>query len=215
MELNNLIEDYNKNGYVVVDDFLPNEEANKLEELYYNNSDWTLSDQVRDDLYSESHFQSAKTKSIYLPKENESYSAKFWSSDGLVSEIESIHDKYFKPMLENISQVDLNDYNLRCYKMDEGCHYRTHLDQWVSSVGCLYYINRDWIWDWGGIFHLDTASELSDDSDSVIPIFPKFNRALIINNTLDKFKFPHFVSHVTDYAMNPRFTLVTFGKESK
>ena len=181
MDLNNLREDYNKNGYVIIDNFLPNDDANKLEELYYHNKDWKISDQIRDDLYSESHFQSAKTKSKYLPKENESYSAKFWSSDGLVSDVGNI----------------------------------THLDQWVSSVGCLYYINRDWIWDWGGIFHLDTASEETDDSDSVIPIFPKFNRALIINNTLDKFKFPHFVSHVTDYAMNPRFTLVTFGKESR
>ena len=76
----------------------------------------------------------------------------------------------------------------------------------------IYYINQKWMWDWGGIFHLDTASEDIDDSDSVVPIFPKFNRALIMNNTLEKFKFPHFISHVADYAQDPRYTLITFGR---
>jgi hypothetical protein len=53
--------------------------------------------------------------------------------------------------------------------------------------------------------------EKREKSDSVVPIFPKFNRALIMNNTLEKFKFPHFISHVADYAQDPRYTLITFG----
>ena len=54
-----------KEGYIIVDDFLPQDEALKLESLYSNNSDWSLADQVRDDLYTTSHFQSARTKSKY------------------------------------------------------------------------------------------------------------------------------------------------------
>ena len=208
MEYDKFVED----GYIIVDDFLPQDEALKLESLYSNNSDWSLADQVRDDLYTTSHFQTARTKSTYLPKEDESYSARFWSSAKLVSQVEKIHDKYFKPLLKEISSFELSKFDIRCYKMDEGCHYRTHLDQWVSDVGCIYYINQKWMWDWGGIFHLDTASEEIDDSDSVVPIFPKFNRALIMNNTLEKFKFPHFISHVADYAQDPRYTLITFGR---
>jgi len=53
-----------------------------------------------------------------------------------------IHDKYFKPLLKEISSFELSEYNVRCYKMDEGCHYRTHLDQWVGDIGCIYYINQ-------------------------------------------------------------------------
>ena len=179
-----------KHGYEIVDNFIPHSEALKLESLYSNHKEWSLADQVRDDLYTTSHFQSARTKSKYLPKEDESYSARFWSSTELVSQVEEIHDKYFKPLLNEISPYELNEFNIRC----------------------IYYINQSWMWDWGGIFHLDTASEEIDDSDSVVPIFPKFNRALIMNNTLEKFKFPHFISHVADYAKYPRYTLITFGR---
>ncbi len=108
-----------KEGYIIVDDFLPQDEALKLESLYSNNSDWSLADQVRDDLYTTSHFQSARTKSKYLPKENESYSARFWSSVELVSQVEKIHDKYFKPLLKEISSFELSEYNVRCYKMEK------------------------------------------------------------------------------------------------
>ena len=97
--------EYNKfvlDGYIIVDDFLPQDEALKLESLYSNNSDWSLADQVRDDLYTTSHFQTARTKSKYLPKEDESYSARFWSSAELVSQVEEIHDKYFKPLSSNL-----------------------------------------------------------------------------------------------------------------
>ena len=60
-----------KDGYEIVDNFLPHSEALKLESLYSNHKEWSFADQVRDDLYTESHFQSARTKSKYLPKEDE------------------------------------------------------------------------------------------------------------------------------------------------
>jgi len=41
--MNNFIEDYYKNGYAVIDDFLPIDVANKLEELYFEeNNKWDL-----------------------------------------------------------------------------------------------------------------------------------------------------------------------------
>jgi Rps23 Pro-64 3,4-dihydroxylase Tpa1-like proline 4-hydroxylase len=70
----------------------------------------------------------------------------------------------------------------------------------------MYYFHKRWVWDWGGITYLG----LEDDSDSVIPIFPKFNRAVFSNHK--KYRFPHFVSHVTDYAKETRLSLISFGK---
>ncbi len=52
---------------------------------------------------------------------------------------ENIFDKYFKPVLKSISQSELSEYDVRCYKLDDGCHYRTHIDDWLGEIGCIYF----------------------------------------------------------------------------
>tara|TARA_Y100000310_G_scaffold221508_1_gene223081 strand:- start:1018 stop:1647 length:630 start_codon:yes stop_codon:yes gene_type:complete len=202
-----LITDYNKNGYVIVDNFLPEEIVNKLEMKYSSeNNEWEYLDQVRDQGYSTGEYGKHYTKSLYFPGVEEEYTARFWRSNKLETETSNIFDEYFKPALKTISQSELSEYDVRCYKLDEGCHYRTHIDDWLGEIGCIYYINKNWKWDWGGILH----AGMDDNSDQVISIFPKFNRAVFISH--GGFRFPHFISPVTSYALNPRFTMVSFNK---
>ena len=206
-DYSSLIDDYKKNGFVIVDNFLPEDIANRLELLYSGkDNDWTFTDQTRPDFFKKSHSQSSYTNSVYFPGEDETYSAKFWNSIPLTDNTENIHDEYFKPILERIGEAELNDYYIRCYKLDDGCHYRTHIDNWVGEIGCIYYVNKKWIWDWGGILHVGVDNEV----DKVVPIFPKFNRAIFVNH--GGFKFPHYISHVASYALNPRFSMITFAK---
>ena len=102
--MNNFIEDYYKNGYAVIDDFLPIDIANKLEELYFEeNNKWDLEDQDYDEAYmdkSESTYGKFKTDSEYLPDSNESFTAKFWRSNNLESKVDEILIDHFKKNLE-------------------------------------------------------------------------------------------------------------------
>jgi Rps23 Pro-64 3,4-dihydroxylase Tpa1-like proline 4-hydroxylase len=106
--------------------------------------------------------------------------------------------------MNEISNNNLSDFDVRCYKLDSGDFYRTHIDSYAGIVGCVYYLQKDWCWDWGGILNIATEDE------SLIPIFPKFNRLVI--HDMKQFRFPHFISPVTHYAKNSRYTIVSFNK---
>jgi Rps23 Pro-64 3,4-dihydroxylase Tpa1-like proline 4-hydroxylase len=206
-DYSSLIDDYKKNGFVIVDNLLPEEVANKLEIMYSDeDTKWEFIDQYRDQAYSKGKYGKQYTDSPYFPGVDEAYTAKFWRSNILEKMTENIFDKYFKPVLKSISQSELSEYDVRCYKLDDGCHYRTHIDDWLGEIGCIYYINKSWIWDWGGILHVG----MDDGGDQIIPIFPKFNRAVFISH--GGFRFPHFISPVTNYALNSRFSMISFNK---
>ena len=200
MKLDKFVE----NGYIIIDDFLPLDVAHQLEYMFTEHENWELLDQVREKHYGEF----LKTDLEHFPDENEVYTAKFWRNEELESNenVEIIFENHFIDMFNKLSESELTKFDIRCYKMDNGCHYRQHMDDWVGDIGCMYYFHKRWVWDWGGITYLG----LEDDSDSVIPIFPKFNRAVFSNHK--KYRFPHFVSHVADYAKETRLSLISFGK---
>jgi hypothetical protein len=204
MKLDKFVE----NGYVIVDDFLPVDIAHQLEYIFTEHENWELIDQYRDKKYGSGKYGHCKTGSPFFPAEDEVYTAKFWRNEELESNenIEIIFENHFIEVFNKLSESELTKFDIRCYKMDEGCHYRQHMDDWVGDIGCMYYFHKRWVWDWGGITYLG----LEDDSDSVIPIFPKFNRAVFSNHK--KYRFPHFVSHVADYAKETRLSLISFGK---
>ena len=75
----------------------------------------------------------------------------------------------------------------QCYRLQKGDFIRTHIDDFIGDIGCIYYENKDWIWDWGGIFHFGLEDP---NDDSITAVFPKSNRVVFVNH--GKFKFPHF-----------------------
>lgn len=195
---------YKENGYVIVDNFLPQEIAEELYKAWKENKKWEKIDQVR-----ETHYQHVfKTESKFLPNEDESYIAKFDRSNDLEDSerINQLYDQYFKPALSEVSQVELSEFDMRCYRLQSGDFYRTHIDDYAGAVGMIYYINKDWIWDWGGLLHVCNGKT----DDQTTAILPVFNRAMIIDHA--NFRFPHFISAVSEYAKNPRYTIVSFNK---
>lgn len=187
-------------GYTIIDDFLPIDVANKLEQLYSTETDWDKIYQYRENHYSHVF----KNDSLYFPDENEAYSAKFSRSSRLELKISDIFEEYFKPELLRVSKKHLKHYDFRCDKLEIGDYYRTHIDDYAGAIGSIYYFNKKWCWDWGGILHI------GDNDDSLISIFPKFNRMIFLNH--EKFKFMHFISPVTDYAKNVRYSIISFNK---
>jgi Rps23 Pro-64 3,4-dihydroxylase Tpa1-like proline 4-hydroxylase len=202
--MENKLKEYQEKGYIVIDDFLPEEQANKLNALYVKEQNWEQIDQVR-----EKHYQHVfATKSEYLPKGDEFYMAKFGRSRDLEKSetVNEIYDKYFKPQLNLYSGTTLKAFDIRCYYLKPGDFYRSHIDDYAGSIGCVYYLNKKWIWDWGGLLHINSYE---GDANQVETIFPKFNRAVLLDHK--KFKFPHFVSVVSEFAKEPRYSIVSFN----
>lgn len=200
-------DDYQKNGYCVIDDFLPLDVADKLAALYNENDDWINHSQVREDHFKHVFF----TNSPYFPDANEAYRAKFQRSSKLEVDpfVQKIISRYTEPVLENFYGEAVTEHNLRCYQIHNGGYYRTHIDDYLGDIGCIYYVNKRWVWDWGGILHVGRDV----NKDEIIPIFPKFNRAVLVNH--GEFRFPHFVSPVAEYARAPRQTMITFSSPEK
>jgi Rps23 Pro-64 3,4-dihydroxylase Tpa1-like proline 4-hydroxylase len=191
-------------GYCIIDDVLPLDLALSLHNTFYTTSEWETIDQVR-----EKHYEHIfKTNSPFLPKEGESYSARFKRSKTLeqTETVNLIFNQYFTPILKEYSPFDVNIHDIRCYKLDTGDHYRTHIDDYAGEINLLYYVNKEWRWDWGGILNVYSDS----DPDFNKPIFPKFNRVVLLNNQV--FRAPHSVSSIEVFAKNPRYSIVSFNK---
>lgn len=198
------MKEYLEKGYVVIDNFLPEKEANELNALYVAQKEWEIIDQIR-----EKHYQHVfATKSEFLPKGDEYYMARFGRSRELekTETVNRIYKDFFIPQLNKYSQSELKNFDIRCYNLNAGDFYRTHIDDYAGSIGCVYYLNKRWIWDWGGLLHV---TSYEGDADDVQTIFPKFNRAVLLDHK--KFKFPHFVSAVSSFAKEPRFSIVSFN----
>ena len=187
-------------GMEIIDDFLPIDVANDLEKLYSKEQDWELLDQVR-----ENHYKHVfKNDSNYFPNEDEHYLAKFNRSTNLEVKVGDVFEKYFKPKLIQFSKKNLLEFDVRCYKLGCGNFYRTHVDDYAGTVGCVFYLTKRWCWDWGGILHI------GERDDELKSIFPKFNRIVI--HDMKKFRFNHFISPVTEYAKEFRYSIVSFNK---
>ena len=108
---------------------------------------------------------------------------------------------FLKKIRKMVSDT-LTKYDTRAYRLDKGDHYRTHVDSYAGNVNIIYYLNEEWVWDWGGILNICSG----EDEEYCKPIFPKFNRLVLLNNK--KFHSPHFISPVTEFALTPRFSVV-------
>jgi Rps23 Pro-64 3,4-dihydroxylase Tpa1-like proline 4-hydroxylase len=191
-------------GFTVIDNVLPLELANQLYELYESENEWTLIDQIRHNHYSHI-FQSPNP---FLPQEKEIYSAKFHRSNNLETSevVKNAFNNHLVPLLKSISPFEMESFDSRCYKLDKSDHYRTHVDDYAGTINLIYYVNKDWRWDWGGILNVLSHDKL----EFCQSIFPKFNRVVLLNNK--SFRAPHFVSSVEPFALNPRYSIVSFNK---
>jgi len=199
-----ITEDLNTKGFSVIDNILPLELANQINKLYSQNSEWEFIDQIR-----ENHYNSIlKSDNDFLPHSNECYSAKFNRSKNLelVDIIKNVFNDYFIPLLKQTSPFEINEFDIRCYKLDKGNYYRSHNDDYAGTVNFVYYVNKEWRWDWGGILNILSH----EDKEFCQSVFPKFNRVVLLNNKV--FRAPHFVSVIEEYALSPRYSIVSFNK---
>lgn len=199
--MSDLTEAFRRDGYAVVDGFLPEAAADELFDLY-EKAAWEEIDQSRPEHYRHVF----KTGNPRLPREDESYLARFDRSRETESSprmTESFRE-FFIPALEKATRRRVTQADVRCYRLRPGHFYRTHIDDYAGALGLVYYLNKRWSWDWGGILSVaDGAREERLDC-----VYPAFNRAVLLDH--ETFRLPHFISPVTRYALNPRYTVVAF-----
>ena len=198
------INQLNTKGFTIIDNVLPLDLAEEIYSAYCEETKWDLFDQVR-----ENHYRHVfKSPNPSLPQEEEIYSAKFNRSNNLenLDLITNTFNNILAPLVKSISPFHINEFDVRCYKMDKNNYYRTHVDDYAGSINLIYYVNKDWRWDWGGILNILSH----DDLELCESIFPKFNRVVLLNNKI--FRSPHFVSSVEPFALNPRYSIVSFNK---
>jgi Rps23 Pro-64 3,4-dihydroxylase Tpa1-like proline 4-hydroxylase len=191
-------------GYTIIDNVLPLDIAEHIYNTFLEENNWNVIDQTRENHYSHVF----KSTNPFLPQEGEVYSSRFSRSNELESKdlIQNTFHDYFISLLNDVSPIKLNNYDIRCHKQDIGDYFRTHLDDYAGEINLIYYVNKNWRWDWGGI--LNVLSH--DDLLLCDTIFPKYNRVVLLNNKI--FRAPHFVNTVEKYALNPRYSIVAFTK---
>ena len=91
-----MIEEYKKNGYVIFDDLLPEEEYKKILDICKNSSYNKIS-QKRSDRYA--LWETPDDK--FFPDSDEVYENQFWGTDEVVQtdEVKQMFDKNIKPKI--------------------------------------------------------------------------------------------------------------------
>lgn len=144
-----------------------------------------------------------RTNSPYLPEPGEIYIASFWRSRSLESNptITGLYENHIRPVLEDLSGLKSEKKDLRAYRMTEGDQFRVHIDDYAGPVGFIYYLSKNWKWDWGGIL-------MTVDGDRMIPALPKFNQLVIIDH--GRSRPPHLVTPIAAFAREPRYMFLGF-----
>ena len=192
-------EEFLSRGMTIVENALPPAAAEALREQFIA-ATYELVDQVRPNHYEHVF----KTDSAYLPKPGEAYLARFRRARDVESStlLKSFYTEHIRPILQRLSGADAAQPDLRAYKMTEGDHQRVHIDEYAGKVGFIYYMSKDWKWDWGGLL-------LTSNGDAMTASLPKFNQLIVLNHGQQRP--PHCVTPVTPFAREPRYMLVGFA----
>lgn len=186
---------FDTEGFAGIPDAATSELAQEVRALFLD-ADYDHITQVRRRHYS--HVQ--KMDGALLPNEDEVYRARF-SRSGYLERHERVRylvEGTLLPIVAQVSGRPAGSYDLRAYRMDTGDHLRLHVDDYAADVGFVYHLSAKWCWDWGGVMTVIRGER----ANSVAPVF---NQLVVINHGL---RLPHFVTPITDYALQPRYQLV-------
>jgi len=186
-------------GYTVVSNLVETEQAENTRQAFLD-ADYDLIKQVR-----RGHFQRMfPNESATLPSHNEIYTAEFYRSSYLEKTdlIREVFRNSILPKVQEFSNYELNKYDLRAYKMSHNCHFRIHLDDYTAEVGFIWYLSKEWKWDWGGLL-------LAIDQNKQAKVFiPEWNQLIILDHASKQV--PHCVTTVGPFTREPLMMLVGF-----
>ena len=126
-----MLTEYEKNGFVVIDNFLPLEVYSEMVKIF-NNGEFVEINQIREERYK--LWETADDK--HFPSIDEDYLAHFWSSFDVADnpKVIGMYDKYIKPLFEKIS----NERNLKV--RHQATKYKKISDEIKQVEAGLYFL---------------------------------------------------------------------------
>ena len=136
-----------------------------------------------------------------LPAEDEIFSSAYGRNNKLEAdrEISALIWHYIVPMVSHETKKEFRRCMVRAYRLKEGQYFRAHRDHEAGEVSFVYYLSKNWRWDWGGLL-------VVIDGNSKVYL-PKFNSMVVMDKTI-----PHVVTQVAPWAKEPRYMLAGFLK---
>ena len=137
-------------GYIEITNAVDVDVADRVR-CMYENADYDLIHQTR-----KGHFHRMFPGEGFLetgiPDETETYSATFYRSRFLETSelIRKTFNDCILPKAQKFVSKTLTDFDIRAYKLESGGHFRLHLDDYTADVGFIWYLSKNWRWDWGG-----------------------------------------------------------------
>jgi len=197
--MDNIKKEYDKNGYVVIDDFLPVDVYNKIVKVF------------RGDLYVEitqsfdDRYELWKNNDKYFPSVDEVYTNHFWGSPDIShnSKVLNVYQKYIKPVVNLISggQAGKGRHQATKYNKNGKDFLRTHIDDYMGYIGYVMHFQKEtWKYDWGGLLQMSI-------DENIKTILPQPNRLVVHNHSMG---IPHWVTPVNGWSKEDRYTLTGF-----
>ena len=194
-------------GFFVLDNFLPQEVANMLLEKFESYKCWNQVEQTREHYKKGGPFH---CDSPLLPDESELYYNRTERTALLDKDPQwaDIFKEYFVNRFESAFKCKITEPYILLQKYGKGSFSRIHTDDYRGEVrhvdiGFIYYLNRRWVWDWGGLLIICPDNKCED----MAAVVPKHNRISIVNHQKRP---PHAVTPVTDWAKEVRYGLTGF-----
>ena len=159
--------------------------------------------------HNESHYYSRtyKDPGVGIPDASEVYTTDFYRSS------EVAHNKQILPILSRLidvvdanltgAKVIRNGVDILPYRLRVGGHLRLHNDEYAADLGFIWYLSREWKWDWGGLL-----VEAHEDGTGSVEL-PEFNKLVIIDHSK---AVSHCVTSVEKWARDDRVFMVGMMK---
>lgn len=198
-----MLSEYEKNGYIIIDNLLEQSLYNQLLELCVS-SKYEEVNQIR-----EGRYKTWETKGDEnFPSEDEDYLAHMWASNSILETdlFKNVFENYIKPhmLILTDNKVSRFMHQANKYNNDGKDFIRLHYDDYMGMCGYIFYVNEiQWKYDWGGLLQFTK-------DDKISTVLPNPNRLVLTNHSA---RIGHWVTSTNVWAKANRYVLTGFSLE--
>tara|TARA_R100001594_G_C3965012_1_gene246326 strand:+ start:75 stop:737 length:663 start_codon:yes stop_codon:yes gene_type:complete len=199
MKFNNEHSLYKKNGFIIIDNFLPDDLYKEIVDIFHKGEYEEIKQLIND------RYELWNVNDKYFPSVDEKYIANFWGSSKVSHDLKvlNVYKEYIKPVIEFISdgKSGKGRHQATKYNKNGKDFLRAHIDDYMGYIGYVMHFQKEtWKYDWGGLLQMSI-------NDNIETILPQPNRLVIHNHS---WGLPHWVTPVNNWSKEDRYTLTGF-----